>query len=288
MKLFRKNRKKTIEPERVLEGIDDQWVEDLPGVDYSGQEKCLEVGMASRIGTRDYQQDALAVRWINDTLLVAMMCDGMGGLDGGDVASRSAISFIMAGIEKAGGALTSETLFSIIRDANDRIRELENDDGEPLNCGTTMTLLIVKGDLAVWMSIGDSRIYYLSGEGIMCVTKEHNYAFLMEMRQKETDVTVNENIRQDTLVSYLGAPEIKYIDYNTQPWKMQNNDTFLLCSDGLIKLLDDDRIEEIIADRDENLDVIAASLVDEASAKATPRQDNTTVIMVRYKRSNNG
>lgn len=282
---FFKKKKEKIEPERVLEGIDDQWIDALPGEAYRDQDPRLEIGMASRIGTREYQQDALAVRWINGSLLIAMMCDGMGGLDGGETASRYAITSVMTGIEKLGGSLTSDELFDVIRETNDGIRNLENDEGEPLSCGTTMTLLIVRGELAVWMSIGDSRIYYLSGEGLRCVTKEHNYAFLMEMRQKEEerDITIDESIRQDTLVSYLGAPEVKYIDYNTVPWKMLHNDTFLLCSDGLVKLLSDERIEEIIADRDEHLDAMAATLVDEASSNADPRQDNTTVIMVRFK-----
>lgn len=281
MGLFKRNKKEPVP--RILEGLDIEWIENLPGEEYEGQDPKLEVGMAARIGTREHQQDSLAARWLNDSLLVAMLCDGMGGLEGGEKASQTAISHIMSRIEEESAELTSDKLFEIIRETNEKIKCLEDDDGEPMNCGTTMTLLIVRGGIAVWMSIGDSRIYYLSEEGLRCITKDHNYAFWMERQYPASDDTVDASVRMDMLVSYLGAPEVKFIDYNTVPWNLRHEDVMLLSSDGMVKLLDEKRIEEILSDRDKPADEIAHDLVKEASEKADTRQDNTTVIAIRYR-----
>lgn len=287
MGLFQK--KKEEPSARVMEGFDLEWLDGLPGEEYIDQNPHIRVGAAARIGTRDYQQDTAAIRWIGDSILVAMVCDGMGGLAEGDKASKCAVHSVMSGIDSAleEESLTQDRLFAILKEANRDVQEIGSSDEDsndvPAASGTTMTLVLIKDDLAVWLSIGDSRIYYLSEKGLQCVTKEHNYELMVEMMKDEEGFFPNDQIRPDSLVSYLGAVEIKYIDYNTVPWKLRSGDMFLLCSDGLTRLLEDQKIESLLLSGEENANALAEVLVEEASSNVVQIQDNTTVVLLTFK-----
>ena len=279
--LFFKNKIKS-KTKRIQEGLDIDWVNSLPGTEYNSQNPNILCGAAMVFGTRDSQQDAFAIRWIGDSTIVAMVCDGMGGLNGGEIASKMAIESVMRGIESLNEDEWSlPNLFNIIKSANYDIQEIKDENGEIMHCGTTMTLAVVRGRLLDCISVGDSRIYYVTEGHLRRVTKDHNYAFMSELLKDDESFMLDINIRQDALVSYLGAPALKYVDYNTASWQLKPNDKLLLCSDGITKLISDEMIEEVMDIDSDDMDCIAHELIQKAESHVETTQDNTTVVLLK-------
>lgn len=263
------------------QGVDIEWLDNLPGEEYCQQNPNINVGIAMIIGSRPTQQDSFAVRWIDDSTLVAMVCDGMGGMEAGDLASKRAISFVLDGIEKSCSLKENlDSLFDVVARANRYIYELTDENGKQVKCGTTMTLALVSDNRLIWLSAGDSSIFYISSGKLKRVTKEHNYAFLIEMHNEDKSFCIDPDVRLDALVSYLGAPVLKYVDYNTIPWELKKNDMVILCSDGLTKRLSDKEIEAIVKKGKKDT---AKRLVRAAIKKGGKYQDNTTVVSLTCK-----
>lgn len=263
------------------QGVDIEWLDNLPGEEYCQQNPNINVGIAMIIGSRPTQQDSFAVRWIDDSTLVAMVCDGMGGMEAGDLASKRAISFVLDGIEKSCSLKENlDSLFDVVARANRYIYELTDENGKQVKCGTTMTLALVSDNRLIWLSAGDSSIFYISSGKLKRVTKEHNYAFLIEMHNEDKSFCIDPDVRLDALVSYLGAPVLKYVDYNTIPWELKKNDMVILCSDGLTKRLSDKEIEAIVKKGKKDT---AKRLVSAAIKKGGKYQDNTTVVSLTCK-----
>lgn len=284
-KLFFKRKKENIHSQ-PNEDMDLEWNGNLPGEEYDNQNAVILTGAAMAVGTREYQEDAYDVRWLRNSAVVAMVCDGMGGLEGGDVASKKAIESVMRGINDIEeNEWTTADLLKIAGNANVDIRDIEDDDENPLSCGTTMTLAVIIGNSLKWMSIGDSCIFLLTEGKLKRLTNEHNYSFMSRMLKDNDDFTPNPQVRSDALVSYLGAPVLKYIDCNTDPLLLSNGDMVMLCSDGVTKLLSDDDIEEILLDDtcepEGDLDSKAQEIVAAVSARAAETQDNTTVVLLK-------
>ena len=246
------------------------------------------VGSSSVIGTRENQQDAFFVtRDSEKEFSVAVVCDGMGGLTGGEIASNTAINYIKehitADIEEE---KLIDDLYRTTIDANELIRELKNEDGNPLGAGTTMVMTVIKDGRLNWAAVGDSKIYLLRNDELVTLTNEHNYSFMVERKKDDDDFVFNPNTRPDALVSYLGAPKLQYIDINAQPLELADGDVLILCSDGLYKNLNEEQIKVMFLSENQDMQRLAEMLTTAAGmAAAGTNQDNTTVVVLKYKQN---
>ncbi len=247
----------------------------------------------SVLGNREYQQDALFVSGSRKlaankkTRILAVVCDGMGGMADGGRASRKAIDMMVQGfqkVEKAPGLNIPRFFQEGIYAIDQAIASFPKEGTK--GSGTTMVACIAEDNRLYWASVGDSRLYIIRGTQIKQVTRDHNYWLrLKEMRAagKITDKELMEARHKEALISYLGMGNISLMDINTVPFEMQLGDVIMLCSDGITKVLSDEHIKQIITTEDLKPEERAESLIETAIHANTHSQDNTSVVLICYR-----
>ncbi|MCI8509535.1 MAG: serine/threonine-protein phosphatase [Lachnospiraceae bacterium] len=243
-------------------------------------------------GNRKYQQDAAYVTPSKvlasnkKTRIIALVCDGMGGMADGGKASRTAIQMMVQGfgkVEKAAEVNIPEFFRSGIRAVDRTIHEFPKEDGK--GSGTTMVACIVEDNRLYWASVGDSRIYIIRGNQMQQVTRDHNYGLrLQEMVDagKMTREEAEAKRQKEALISFLGIGNVSLMDINTTPFELQYGDVIMLCSDGITKTLPDEQIKKIITADEVKPAKKAEALVDAATHVNSHSQDNTTVALIHY------
>lgn len=244
------------------------------------------------VGNRNYQQDALYVTPSRilaankKTRVLALVCDGMGGMADGGRASRTAIEMLVQAylkVEKE-PALNIPSFFQQTIYAADRVISAfpkENGRGS----GTTMVACIVEDDRLYWASVGDSRIYIIRGRQIRQVTRDHNYWLRLQEKMAAGELTPEEaraDRRKEALISYLGIGNVSLMDINTEPFQLQYGDMVMLCSDGITKTLPDSQIQEILLADAVRPEQKAEALVEAATHANSHSQDNTSVVLIHY------
>lgn len=234
--------------------------------------------------------DRGAVRAVNeDDSLVAGVCfvvaDGMGGHEHGDLASAAAVGAFRELIADDAPA-RAESVLDAITAANRAVIDLAVERGIEGTCGTTLTgvALVDVGDVAHWMAfnVGDSRVYQWNGRRLDQLTVDHSDVQERIDRGELTELAARTDPRRNIVTRALGADD----DVDPDVWIMpaRARQTFIVCSDGLTRELDDDEIARIItfhaaqSARESPPMSLAARLV--GAAVAAGGKDNVTVIVV--------
>ena len=248
--------------------------------------------MYSAVGNRKYQQDAVYVTPSKrlaankKSKVMAVVCDGMGGMADGGLASRTGIEMMKQGfsrIEKVPDVNIPEFFRSGIIAIDRKIASFPKENGR--GSGTTMVAVIAEDDDLYWASVGDSRIYILRDNDMKQVTRDHNYLLRLQEMVASGQMTLEQAQAQkqkEALISFLGIGNVSLMDINGQPFKMQIGDTVLLCSDGIPKTLSDDRIKAIMFSGTSSMQEKAETLVMAAVRENTHSQDNTSVSVLQY------
>lgn len=250
----------------------------------------IAVGMVSDIGARKTQQDAAIVsNDPNRKKTLAILCDGMGGMQGGERASNLCSDMIYNDFcdmdEKDGIEDYNRFLIAELVKADQEVASLKDDDGREMRAGTTAVAVIIDKDDMFWASAGDSRLYIIRDNAIFQMTKDHNYMMelmkLVRMNKISKDEAVNDP-GKEALVSFIGMDGLRYIDANKNVFKLLPGDILVICSDGLYRVLENENIMEIASACQDDMQGAAGYLVDEAIAAGGNHQDNTTVIAMKY------
>lgn len=252
----------------------------------------INIGFASHIGKRASQQDSTIVGIGSNIApefsgkLIAAVCDGMGGLQGGETASAVCATTFYEDFFSAPGLSDYPNFFKCEIDKIDaKVAALKNDRGEPLRAGSTFVGIIVDHGRLYWGCVGDSHLYIVRGSEIVQVNRDHNYMMILKEKVKLGEITeeeANSNRQKEALISYMGMDGVRYTDINEKPFTLLPDDTVILCSDGLYRLLSNDEIIGILNMSPRNMGEAAQSMVDAACAKMAPHQDNTSVIIFKY------
>ena len=242
----------------------------------------IDTGVAFSIGTRDEQQDAFLLNSKPGSFLAAI-CDGMGGLCSGRQASAVAIDALRQMYQTESGIHNFADFFQFaVEKLDERVFALREINSRAA-VGTTIVAAGLSGDQLYWLSVGDSRLYLIRNEEIVCVTRDHNYLLLLEQAyrsQKITEAVFNEEKKRgEALVSYIGMGGIELMDCNTKPFILLPDDVILLMSDGLYRCLPQDEIHRIVLEGKSAAE-IAADLVSKSESNVQQR-DNTTVIVIK-------
>lgn len=250
----------------------------------------------SEMGNRKYQQDAVYVTPSKrlaanrKSKVMAVVCDGMGGMTDGGLASRTAIEMMRQGfsrIEKMPDVNIPEFFRSGIVAIDRRVAGLPKENGR--GSGTTMVAVIAEDDQLYWASVGDSRIYILRGNEMKQVTRDHNYLLRLQELVASGQMTLEQAQAQkqkEALISFLGIGNVSLMDINVQPFQLQIGDIVLLCSDGISKTLSDDRIKAMMQSSASSIEEKARTLVMAAVRENTHSQDNTSVAILQYNNIN--
>jgi protein phosphatase len=236
--------------------------------------------MALRIAEEAIRTDTGRQRNANeDSLYVAaplfVVADGMGGAQAGEVASKAAA-------ESFAGELPQmppeQVLEETIEGANRTIHELARKDPGLAGMGTTTTAAIVdlEGEAVAIGHVGDSRAYRLRGGRLEQLTRDHSLVEEMRRKGQLTDAQAEDHPQRSIITRALGPePEVQ-VDVQTVP--AQHDDVFLICSDGLTTMLDDEQIARLLT-RATSLASAVKTLVDEANRAGG--RDNITVVAFR-------
>lgn len=248
------------------------------------------VSYSMNIGGREYQQDYALVPGfdaIQCGKYLCVLCDGMGGMEHGDLASKMTADYLYDEFSTADPDIDySEFLSQKIIEVNKRVSGLEDPDGNPLETGSTVVAIIVDNGKLHWASVGDSRIYLLRDGHLDQLTTDQNYGSVLLEELRRGMITVeeaNSDPLKDALTNYIGMEKTPTVDLSSEPLDLQDDDVILMCSDGLYRTLEDEEIAKTMASYIENIPLAAYMLIQEVKEKNMAHQDNVTVILSKYK-----
>ncbi len=226
---------------------------------------------------RETNQDAYDAGVFDSGDTWAVVCDGMGGVSGGQIASGICVEKVSEAIKRGyrdGMTVNSakNLLISAVSAANSAVFEKSLNTPELKGMGTTIVAIIVLGDIAVIAHVGDSRAYLIN-EKITQLTKDHSFVQLLvdtgKITQEEARTHPDSNVitRAVGIENFVDA-EIDIVDITTA-------DKILICTDGLNGYVEDDIIFETVTRYG---DSSAEKLVE--TANMAGGHDNVTVVLL--------
>ena len=222
----------------------------------------------------------------------ALLADGMGGYNGGEVASALAVTLISGGLQSVLPALRKaqaageDTLADIaqllrqqIENANIQIFRKSVTQSELAGMGTTLLALVFCGKQAVVAHIGDSRLYCLQGRRLRQLTYDHT---VLQARIDSGEITPEQAKRlphKGMLTRALGVETT--VEQELRGIDVSPGDIFLLCSDGLSDMLEEKEIQQALSEAGSDLSATAQRLVKMANDYGG--LDNISVVLVRVR-----
>jgi protein phosphatase len=200
------------------------------------------------------------------------VADGMGGAQAGEVASKLA----KAALEDTDpGALSGpERVISLIQEANRRVHERSNADPATSGMGTTMTVALVEGRSVAIGHVGDSRAYLVRDGRLEQLTEDHSLVNELLKSGKLSPEEAETHPQRSVITRAVGTdPDV---DVDSFTIDAQDGDIFVICSDGLTDMVDDDDILDVIEENLRDLDRAARELV--GAANRGGGEDNITVV----------
>jgi PPM family protein phosphatase len=206
------------------------------------------------------------------------VADGMGGHAGGDIASAIVAQSVASDDRDYESAEAAQAaLVSGLITANHKLAETVVKHSELKGMGTTFSGLAITGDLITTAHIGDSRIYLVSGNKLKQVSKDHTFVQRLIDTGRITPEEALTHPRRNVLMRVLGDVELEP-EIDTETYKAQVGDRWMLCSDGLCGVVPQDIIESILANKSVDAEEATELLIYEALEHGAP--DNVTVVVV--------
>ncbi len=224
---------------------------------------------------------------------LAVLADGMGGYNAGEVASGIATALISSETREAmvrhaphqidrntGAPVATRLLRDIIAKANTSIYQSANSQPQYAGMGTTLVVTLLCDNQITIAHIGDSRGYRYRGEKLEQITRDHS----LLQEQIDSGLLTKEAARRsqnkNLVTRALGIEPQVEAEIHTYP--VQNGDIYLLCSDGLNDMVEDEDIEMTLGALGANLQLAAEQLVQMANDNGG--RDNVSVILIKVKK----
>jgi serine/threonine protein phosphatase PrpC len=208
-----------------------------------------------------------------DTFVVApplfAVCDGMGGAQAGEVASRLAAETLVAAVADG------RPLLAAAEQANAAVFQRAHDDIDHTGMGTTLTAVVLAGDTGHFAHIGDSRAYLLRGGALEQLSDDHSLVGEMVRDGRLSEEEAASHPHRSILSRALGTEPLARIDEFEVD--LRAGDVLLLCSDGLSGAVPAEAIRKALGRADP--DDAAAKLIAEARKHGGP--DNITAVVLR-------
>lgn len=236
---------------------------------------------SSDIGkAREINQDYYSIPKPEDNLQLFILADGMGGYNGGEVASSlattSAKSYIENNfdkIEKSKEAIL-ELIKNAIEYANMVVFEKSKQEPNLEGMGTTLDICFIYNNKVYVGHVGDSRVYRIRGEVIRKLTKDHSYVQQLVEDGKITREEAEHHPKKNMLLKALGCTA--YVEPDLRARNMENGDILLMCSDGLTNMVEEKQIYRVVKENPETATKVLVDLANEAGG-----YDNITVVIIK-------
>lgn len=234
-----------------------------------------DIGMS-----RNMNQDYYYISNQDDDLSIFILADGMGGYNGGEIASKIAVESARKYIEEKADDLQNnekkiiDVLKSATTYANNTVYEISKENKNLEEMGTTLEICLIYNNKVYISHIGDSRVYSIIGEKIERLTTDHSY---VEKLVKDGTITPEEaenHPKKHVLIKALGC--VPEIEPDIIERKFEKNEILVICSDGLTNMLKDDKIRDVVIN---NIEDPEKELIKEANLAGG--YDNITAIIIR-------
>lgn len=228
---------------------------------------------------RSSNQDAFRIGKFDSGTVWAVLCDGMGGASGGDIASKMAVELISERILKNYNdnmktSSVANLLESAINFASIKIFDLSREDETLSGMGTTVVAAVIRDGEAMVSHAGDSRAYII-GDEIRQVTTDHSLVQEMLDRGEITFEEAKHHPIKNYITRALGVKDRITVDFTSE--NFGENDVLLMCSDGLSNMIEADILKEMASWINEET---CEKLIDVANANGG--RDNITAVIASY------
>lgn len=225
---------------------------------------------------RSDNQDAYFAGRISDNAVFAVVCDGMGGANAGNVASENAVRHISEYIirsyrDSMDISELEKTVRNAVTSANIELYDMSASEQSLSGMGTTAIIALIKDGESVIANVGDSRIY-LVNENIKQLTRDHSVVQSLIESGKITPEDAKYHPRKNVITRAIGAEGSVTADSSVI--RLNRGDSLLLCTDGLSNYLDDNEILSIFKNTD--ISAVPEALVEKANLNGGG--DNITVV----------
>ncbi|MGQ0700470.1 MAG: PP2C family protein-serine/threonine phosphatase [Panacagrimonas sp.] len=201
------------------------------------------------------------------------VADGMGGANAGEVASQIVLEELRLGLSEIPVNLDDNGLYVAINDLCLRIHQRVLQEGcadaAKSGMGSTLVGLLVYQGRLLFISAGDSRLYRFRDATLMRISRDHS---LRELSAIHGDSEANQ-VPSNIILNSFGGASSFYVDVGVAAKKLQDEDVFLLCSDGVTDVLTDEEIESIL-DTEGREEAVLAAAIDRGS------DDNISYVLV--------
>jgi len=199
------------------------------------------------------------------------VADGMGGAQAGEIASRIAAS----ALRDSGAEAGEDAVAALIQEANRRVYEAAASDDARAGMGTTVTAALVETGSVRIGHVGDSRAYRARDGALEQLTEDHSLVAELVRSGKLSPEEADVHPQRSVITRVLGTdPEV---DVDTFEVEARPGDVFMICSDGLTSMVEDEAILAVLGQPGTTLEQRAHSLVDAANRGGG--EDNITVIL---------
>jgi len=199
------------------------------------------------------------------------VADGMGGAQAGELASGLAAAALRDDTNRSGG---EERVDELIQQANRRVYERQTQDSSASGMGTTITVALVEDGRVAIGHVGDSRAYLIRDRRLEQLTEDHSLVAELVRSGKLSPEEADTHPQRSVITRALGTdPDV---DVDTFSVETRPGDLFILCSDGLTAMVDDDTILREVERNRADLQAAAKALV--RAANKGGGDDNITVV----------
>jgi protein phosphatase len=200
------------------------------------------------------------------------VADGMGGAQAGEVASRLAAGTLR---EASTDGTPEERVVALIQEANRRVFREAGEDATRRGMGTTVTVALALDDRIVIGHVGDSRAYRIRSGELEQLTEDHSLVAELVRSGKLSPEEAETHPQRSVITRALGTdPDVDVDMFATDT---ESGDVYMLCSDGLTGMVDDETILQLVERNRADLDAAAKALV--GAANRGGGEDNITVVL---------
>ena len=231
---------------------------------------------------RNRNEDALT--W-HESLHLAVLADGMGGHNAGDIASSMALEIIKNSLcdqlpklaRPNSGRQRTELILNTIENANTQIYLASQASAERTGMGATLVLALFHRDKLIVAHIGDSRIYRLRKHRLRSLTCDHSLINQLVAQGTITKEEAKTSRYRNVITRALGHRDT--VDPDIRELTTMSQDIYLLCSDGLHDMVSEAEIRDIVTRHSVDLGTAAQQLITKANENGG--KDNVTAILVK-------
>ncbi|MBA4542478.1 MULTISPECIES: Stp1/IreP family PP2C-type Ser/Thr phosphatase [Thermoactinomyces] len=243
----------------------------------------MELARRTDIGrVRDLNEDSTGLVLTKSGTVIAIVADGMGGHQAGDVASRETVDTIEKVLRAENLDVStdekSDLLLHAVGKANEKVFRMAEQNSQLSGMGTTVIAAIVDQHEVVLAHVGDSRAYMLHKNGLYQLTEDHSYVNILRKNGQITAEEARNHHLRNMIVRAVGTNEDVEVDLINTPWS--KDDIFLMCSDGLTTMVSEREIGLVLSSTSMTLDEKADKLIE--LALEAGGADNISLILLRH------